>query len=303
MSTDSVFPVASVTKLATSLAILRLWDQGLVGLDAPLKKYLPEAAAANPGVTIRRLLTHSAGLPEFNESAWSRDVNLSWPVMARDSLRYVPEIPPGTKVVYRSLNFALLGQVIEQVTGIPLKQAMPKLVFEPLGIEAYQGIEPPRRTAIIHDPGDKHAGTPFALWNNAFWRSWGEPWAGMVTTSVGALGLLRAYLGYPEGFLHSRTLSEATQDQTGGLGGGFPWQEYPRCPWGLGPMIFLNNMRHWLFPQAPAGAIGMGGYSGCAVFAVPERKIVWAVHGTRTCADPWWEKAFAEVSAAILAIG
>jgi CubicO group peptidase (beta-lactamase class C family) len=301
LTEDSLFPLASVTKLATALCILRLCDRGLADLDDPLGKYIPNAASAQPGITLRRLLTHSAGLPDFDEESWTWDEHLTWPVMAADALRYSPVIPPGSKVAYRNLDYALLGLVIEQVTGTPLKQAMPEWVFRPLRIEAYQGIEPPRQPAFIRDPGDKHADTPLALWNTAFWRSWGEPWGGIITTPAGTVGLLRAYLGYPEGFLNPATATAAVQDQAGGLGGGFDWQEFPSCPWGLGPMIFLEGMQHWLYPNAPAGIIGHGGYSGCVVFSHRERAIHWAIHGTCTAAEPWWQTAFSILNAAVLA--
>ncbi|MGI5835189.1 MAG: serine hydrolase, partial [Chloroflexota bacterium] len=51
---DSLFPVASITKLATALAVLRLVDRDILALDAPLASYLPDAAAAQPVVTLRR---------------------------------------------------------------------------------------------------------------------------------------------------------------------------------------------------------------------------------------------------------
>src|SRR5437899_12981322 len=63
LTPDSLFPVASVTKLATALAVLRLVETGRLALDDPLATHLPEAAAARPGVTRRALLSHTAGRP------------------------------------------------------------------------------------------------------------------------------------------------------------------------------------------------------------------------------------------------
>ena len=60
---DSLMPLASASKLATGLLILRLIDRGMLALDAPIGRYLPDAAAAGtPGVTIRRLLSHTSGM-------------------------------------------------------------------------------------------------------------------------------------------------------------------------------------------------------------------------------------------------
>src|SRR5436309_7816617 len=64
LAADTLFPVASITKLATALAVLRLIAAGELALDAPLTLYLPEAAAAREGVTLRAILSHIAGLPD-----------------------------------------------------------------------------------------------------------------------------------------------------------------------------------------------------------------------------------------------
>src|SRR5258708_32976425 len=70
LTRDSIFPVASITKLATSLVVLRLVEAGKIDLDSPILSTLPDRAAAEPGVTPRRLLSHSSGLPyELDDSA------------------------------------------------------------------------------------------------------------------------------------------------------------------------------------------------------------------------------------------
>src|SRR5262245_48955617 len=67
---DSLFPVASITKLATALAVLRLVEAGSLQLDRSIADLLPDAAAAQTGVTARHLLSHSSGLPyELDDSA------------------------------------------------------------------------------------------------------------------------------------------------------------------------------------------------------------------------------------------
>src|SRR5690349_1152813 len=63
LARDTLFPVASVTKLATALAVLRLADDGALALDDQLSEHLPNALAAQHGVTIRTLLCHTSGLP------------------------------------------------------------------------------------------------------------------------------------------------------------------------------------------------------------------------------------------------
>src|SRR5262245_57841343 len=77
---ESLFPVASITKLATALAVLRLADSGLLALDDLLRDYLPVAAAAQPDVTLRTLLCHTSGAPiELAPGTAPYTEELDWP--------------------------------------------------------------------------------------------------------------------------------------------------------------------------------------------------------------------------------
>ena len=95
LTAESLFPVASLTKLAVALAVLRLADRGLLSVDDPLSRFVPEAAAAQPGVTLKRLLTHSAGMPaDFPADGWAYDETLTWQAMAQACLQIAPDTPP-----------------------------------------------------------------------------------------------------------------------------------------------------------------------------------------------------------------
>src|SRR5579872_7013575 len=103
---NSLFAVASLTKLATALAVLHLADSGHLSIDDPLARYLPGAASAQPGVTIRRLLSHTSGLPlEFREAETPYALNLDWPKLARGCQRIALERPPGTRVQYSNVGY------------------------------------------------------------------------------------------------------------------------------------------------------------------------------------------------------
>jgi CubicO group peptidase (beta-lactamase class C family) len=297
---DSLFPLASVTKLAVALAILCLAEQQLLSVDDPLASSVPDAVAAQAGVTLKQLLTHTAGLPSLSADAWVYDAQLTWQRQAQACLQVAPTLPPGTRVAYRDVHYGLLGIAIERVTNKRLPDAINELVVQPLAIEAYLGTEPPRLPAAIVDPADEYTGTLLESWNTSFWRSLGTPWDGMVATPAASLGLLRAYVGMPTRFLHPATRDRATSDQTGGLGGGFAWQEWEHCPWGLGPMIIADQMQHWLLPTAPAGTLCHGGYSGCAVFTVPHADVTWSIHGTQSAAADWFSTVLPPISEAVL---
>ena len=133
MSADTVFDLASLTKVvATTTATLALAGQGELGLGDPVTRYLPGFVACREGpVTVRHLLTHTAGLPDtrkFFEWCGTRAELL------QDLLATPLSAPPGTQVRYSDLGFIALGEIIAAVTGQPLDAAVRRLVTEPLGL-------------------------------------------------------------------------------------------------------------------------------------------------------------------------
>jgi CubicO group peptidase (beta-lactamase class C family) len=294
LAAGSLFPVASITKLATALTILRLADDGALALDDPLGRYAPEAAAAQPRVTLRALLTHTSGLPA--RSSWDLatpyDAELTWPAIARACLNVPLHAPPGARDEYTNVGYALLGVVVERVTGRAFAAEVTARVLEPLGVEGYLGTEPSRRPARVAF-SDRYAGTPVEPFNSAFFRSLALPGAGLVTTAAGALALVRAFRGIPAGLLRPETLAEATRDQTGDLTG---------MRRGLGPALSSD------FAPAEAGpdAFGHAGGSGCLAWSAPSAGVDWAICTTRaldaTGLGPtgWGRPAFQALGSAIL---
>ena len=127
---------------------MQLWEQGLVDLDAPANEYLQafQLLPAKPDhrpATARHLLTHTAGLPEvvhrshalayvFGET-FALDERL--PSLAeyyRGGLHLVAE--PGTSFTYTDHGFAVLGQIVEDVSGMPLATYFRRRIFQPLGM-------------------------------------------------------------------------------------------------------------------------------------------------------------------------
>lgn len=133
MTEDTVFDAASLTKvLATAPAVMKLVEQGLVSLDAPLGQYLSECQSQPIGaITIRQLLTHVSGLPPGLPRAepWLGNSN----ALAIAISEPLGE-PPGTRFRYSDVNFILLGFLVERVSGQPLDQFVQKEIFQPLGM-------------------------------------------------------------------------------------------------------------------------------------------------------------------------
>lgn len=292
LTADTLSPVASITKLATALAVLRLAASGALALDDPLARYLPDAAAAVEGVTLRGLLCHTGGLPlDLAAGTVTYGAGLSWPIIARACRATPLAAPPRARVTYSNVGYSLLAVVVEQLTGRPFAAALAGLVLTPLGIEGYLGSEPPRPPAKLAGTLGEHAETELEPYNSAFWRSLALPYGGLVTTAGGALGLVRAFAGVPAGFLPSNLLAEATTDQTGGglEGGLFEPLLWPRCPWGLGVELRGNKTPHWAPVEVSPASFGHSGASGCLAWADPVSGAAWAILGTRTLGG-WWRE-------------
>ena len=131
MTPDAVFDIASLTKpFGTTLAVMALVERGAVSLDAPVGRYLKEfRGAAFEGVTIRRLLTHSAGMPI---SPKDKDVEGGFPRAAARLAREALDYPPGTGFQYSDTGFILLGEVVRRVSGERLDRYLQKILFRPL---------------------------------------------------------------------------------------------------------------------------------------------------------------------------
>jgi beta-lactamase class C len=301
LTPDTLFPVASITKLATALAVLVLADRGLLSLEDQLSSHVPEAAAARADITIRSLLSHTSGLPlDVAPELAPYAAGLSWPELAQACLATYPESLPGDHVQYSNVGYGILALIVEGLVRQPFAQALQVLVLEPLSIEAYLGQEPPQAPAALADVRGEH-GDELAPFNSAFWRSLALPWAGLVTTARGALALVQAFLpgGRP---IHSEPLRAlATHNQTDELAGGFvaPMWWAP-CPWGLGPELRGHKQPHWAPSDTPQ-SFGHSGASGCLAWAQPERGVAWALLGARTADSGWLLRRGPALSEAIIA--
>ncbi len=130
MRVDALFDLASVTKLFTAAAVLRLVDMGRLGLDEPVDRLLPELAQR--GITVRHLLAHTAGLRSVDSlSGYDADRRAT---VAR-VLRGAPEAPVGT-YRYSDLGYLALGELVSRALGKPYDEALRDLVLAPLGLEA-----------------------------------------------------------------------------------------------------------------------------------------------------------------------
>jgi CubicO group peptidase (beta-lactamase class C family) len=148
MRTNTIFDVRSVTKTVTAVAVMILIEEGKLGLNDPVEKYL----AGFKKITIHHLLTHTSGLP-FSRPAEIEDITIKRDRTLAEVVALLakqePEFTPGTQFRYASSGFAILGRIIEVVSGKPYEQFVKERVFDPLGMrDSFFFIPDDRRARV-----------------------------------------------------------------------------------------------------------------------------------------------------------
>lgn len=128
-SPEQRWQIGSISKAFTSIAVLQLAEAGRLGLDDPVVTHLPWLSPQlDRGITLHHLMTHTAGLPSGSE--WVPDSLLE---SALQGTVGRPQ-PAGYRYYYSNPGYELLGDVVEQVTGLPLEQHLEAEVLNPLGM-------------------------------------------------------------------------------------------------------------------------------------------------------------------------
>ncbi|MGH8205033.1 MAG: serine hydrolase domain-containing protein [Steroidobacteraceae bacterium] len=137
------FRLASVSKQFTAAAVLLLAEDDRLGLDDPVRKWLPELLAAADGVTIRQLLTHTSGLVDYEEiipalmTGQLHDADVLALLQSQDRTYF----PPGTAYRYSNSGYALLALVVERASGRSFAEFLRERIFQPLGMMGTVALE------------------------------------------------------------------------------------------------------------------------------------------------------------------
>ena len=139
---DTIFQLASVSKAFTATAVMLVMRQGLLSLEDKLTKYFPELTAYE-GVTVRQLLNHTSGIPDyFDDADWFINI---WTEEKRvpgndEILRFLAQteakayFAPGEGLKYSNTGYNLLALLVERLSGVPYEEFLQKNIFEPAGM-------------------------------------------------------------------------------------------------------------------------------------------------------------------------
>jgi D-alanyl-D-alanine carboxypeptidase len=294
LTVEHRFRIGSVTKIFVAALVLQLVAEGLLDLDGDATPFVE-------GVTIRQLLNHTSGLDDFVGDIVSffepyrRDLAHRWELEPRDELRLVMEkprlFPPGEGWAYHGSNYIVLRLVVEEATGVSLRDVLRQRVLAPLGLEKTDLVEGPLRGACARGyfPADNpvlpDGSGPVDVTeiDVPFHRAGG----GVVSTAGEIAKMLRALLGgelLPD-HLRAEMLQAVDSD----------WPETDRYGLGIGEITALMGRQR--SPCGPAwGHIGFSvGYTAMALSSEDgKRQVVICANGSagsQEAEDSFWDTA------------
>lgn len=311
MREDTIFRLASVTKPIVTAAAMRLIEQGRIGLDDPVTKWLPDfrpklADGIEPTILIRHLLTHTSGLSysfEAEDGPYARagvSDGVDQPGLPlAENLKRIASVPlafaPGTGWQY-SVAMDVMGGVIEKETGMRLGDAVAELVMQPLGLGdtgfsvvdrsrlsvAYvDGSSEPKRMSDTETVRLLNGSVTFApdrIFNPDSFHSGG---GGMAGTAGDVIAILEALRKGGAPLLSQATVQQMMTNQIGDL----LEEARPGFGFGYGWAIIRDPARAGL--PVSSGSLQWGGVYGHHWFIDLERKIT-LVGLTNTTPEGMW---------------
>ncbi len=244
---DTLFQVASLSKWVTAWGVMTLVDSGRIDLDAPVSRYLtrwrlPPGAYDNDGVTVRRLLSHTAGLTDgLGYAGFAPDVE---PQTLEQSLTRAADASPGADGVvrvgrapgsgwaYSGGGYTLLQLIVEEVSGEPFDAYMRRAVLEPLGMS--------RSTFRLADGGAPNLAEIFDADGSpaTHYRFTATAAASLYTSTADLTRFIQAHLAGPDGVSPGRGVLRPETLETMRRPHAF---QYGAEIWGLGVVIYAPN--------------------------------------------------------------
>ncbi|MBB4508235.1 serine hydrolase domain-containing protein [Rhizobium johnstonii] len=324
MREDTIFRLASITKPIVTIAAMRLVEQGRIGLDDPVTRWLPDFQPRLPDgseaiIRIRHLLTHTSGLSYSffeGDDAYTRagvSDGLDEPGLPlAENLRRIASAPlrfaPGSDWQY-SVAMDVLGGVIEAETSVPLGEAVAELVTKPLGLAdtafsvrdrsrlaaAYMDASPEPalmgETALVMSLMGPIRFAPNRIFHPASYHSGG---AGMAGTAGDILAILDTIRRGGAPLLSTETVGMMTTDQADGQ----RQQHEPGSGFGFGWSVITNPAEAGV--PFPKGTLKWGGVYGHSWFIDPVNGLT-VVALTNTTLEGMWGKFTVDLREAIYA--
>lgn len=209
---DAIFLLASLTKPITYLAAMMLVERGMLSLSQKVIRYIPEFAAHHKEETlVQHLFTHTSGMPDMldNHVELRRQHAPLSRFIQGAILETVPLFPPGTNHKYQSMGTLIVAEIIQRLSGKPIREFLRDEIFIPLGLRdtslGCQGLDSRR---LVHVRLPEYLDPTFG-WNSKYWQELGAPWGGMFST-LSDFGVICQWMLERGKYGATRLLSQAT---------------------------------------------------------------------------------------------
>ena len=268
MTSATIVEWASATKAVTCCSVALLWERAAFDLDDPVCQYVPEfGAMGKDGVTVRHLLTHTAGLTD----PVNRIMPFGEAVAALCAAPLVDGWTPGARRAYCSAGMWILAELVARQVGRPFGTFVREEIFEPLGmVDCWIGMP----AEVFRASRERIAVMPgFAASGTEEWVTWGRPTGG-GHGPIGQLG--RFYRSLLERRLLSSPVIEAMTARH--LAEVYDERLDATVDWGLGFCLSSSYRGHGYGPHASRSAFGHGGRNWCVAFADPAFDLAAAVY-------------------------
>ncbi|MEU4555045.1 serine hydrolase domain-containing protein [Micromonospora violae] len=294
MRPDSIFDLASVTKVYTAILLLQQVDKGRVDLAAPVRDYLPAfTGTGKQQVTVEMLLTHTSGLPVGAKVTGLPDNAARWNAVLTTPL--VSGAVPGATFRYSSVGLMVAGKIVEKVTGQRLDQALRTNLTNPLGLRD-TGFNPASWMSTTAKTGRLVAtdarssrgllrGTVHDDVANHLGGIAGHAGIFASATDLAAIGQLLLNEGAHQGkqLLAAATVRRMLRNHNAGKPAIDPERPNRTSAHGLGVVL---NQSWFMGKLASARTFGHTGFAGPSLLVAPDRKLVLALLTNR--AHPNW---------------
>jgi len=144
VSADHVFEIGSISKQFASAAALLLVEEGRLSLDDKIHKYIPSLPSDWAGVTVHQLLTHTSGIPDYEE-IYTYDVyrlRLTPQEVIKIAQGRPVDFAPGQGYYYSNTGYFILSMIVERIEQLPLGQVLKNRIFDPLGMSQTRMTDP-----------------------------------------------------------------------------------------------------------------------------------------------------------------
>ncbi|HZS88944.1 MAG TPA: serine hydrolase domain-containing protein [Chloroflexota bacterium] len=289
LARDALFPLASISKPITATAVMILVEDGLLGLNRPVREYLPEfVGEGKDAVMVHHLLTHTSGL---------RDEDLDVHVMSKGAVPEYsigePPVPrlaeylsarydaplwkaPGVEMSYATFNYELLGEIVTRVSPQPLRDFVRTRICEPLGmVDTHFVVPDTLRGRVVRRPSDAVAAEFLnsRLLQDEPYASGGAFSTALDTVIFGQMVLNRGCYGDAR-VLSPAAVAAMTRNQIPGIASKYDNQVFPEASWGLGWNVLGTKKAERTGSLRSAQSFDHDGNGGVLLWVDPVYEIV-----------------------------